>query len=259
MVHYSFERSDSKFELYKRFVPRSARRILYSSRPPSLFFAAPLQFARVRLLCVLVWTGATLTFKNILCAISAHVQRVSVVSDCFPPGSGRLGAELTSDSWKSKSKTVRSALQIPESCNPFTERGLVMAGITNSPRQLDLLNVSYAAWQRHKAERRPSASVPAGWFVDLSQYVARRPWGPALRCLTRSSIIADFAQLRLLSPMEFMAMHGWPVREIQFAKLSCRSLYDLAGGQMKLSAIGSIVLAIDLNEHGSYWRPKEHR
>ena len=147
--------------------------------------------------------------------------------------------------WREKSRGIRTKMKMGKSM-PLRAAKICLLGLPpNSPRQEDSANVAFGAWRKKKGS----------WIADVSQCVARRPWGPRLRTLTRNSVVICFSKKRVLCGMELMGAHGWAVSqgETDFLDMGPRVLRDLLGDQMTLPSVGAVILALYLNSHSPHW------
>jgi hypothetical protein len=120
------------------------------------------------------------------------------------------------------------------------------SGVSMTPRVRELINIAWAS--------RPAADRDVtDFFADVSQDVARQPWGP-LRCLTSTAIMYSYENDRVLDTFDIMAAQGLPVcaDEFALAKLSTPELRDLCGEAMFVPSVASVLLAFYLLP-GPWW------
>lgn len=70
---------------------------------------------------------------------------------------------------------------ISRTFSPWTDRtDVTLKGVPQTPRALDCLNVAWASrLLGNQHVRAPDATLRSGFYVDLTQAVQRKPWGPA--------------------------------------------------------------------------------
>jgi hypothetical protein len=154
--------------------------------------------------------------------------------------------------WKVDSLAVRDNLQVSAHYRPYTSRHPAprLGGVPAVARVLDLLDVAESA--------RLQAGLPVeGYFANITQSVSRKPWGH-MKTLTAHTELYDFSREVMVSPIEELALHGFPAKEMLeqlLSEYSCKTIQSFAGNSMFLPCIGSVMLAYFLNSHGTWWRP----
>ena len=112
-----------------------------------------------------------------------------------------------------------------------------LQGVPPSMRSRTLIDV---AWGSRPAPLREAR----GFFVDLSQSVARTSsWGTRL-CFRQNTVCYSFEADRVLRAREVMALQGFPVKDIDLSILPPgKLLHGFAGESMFLCSIGTILIA----------------
>lgn len=90
---------------------------------------------------------------------------------------------------------MRYTLNMPADSMPWTS-GHALSGIRNKgDRVTDLIQVAFWAYKiQHPGQ---SCSSPV-WYVDVSQGVERKPWGPRPDCFLQQSQVYGFHLDRVL-------------------------------------------------------------
>lgn len=152
--------------------------------------------------------------------------------------------------WRIDSLFIRDKLNLAHSYKPYTTRSPRprMLGVPDSERMRDLLDVA-------EADRLRRGLSSDGFYCDLSQSVRRCPWGP-LRTLTVNSAVYDFGREMVLSPLEEMALQGFPAVELaSSAGLRDPSVVcSWAGQAMFVPCVAALKLAYFLNSWGPWWK-----
>eukprot|EP00969_Alexandrium_andersonii_P353941 15441026-Alexandrium_andersonii.AAC.1 len=116
--------------------------------------------------------------------------------------------------WEEQSAVMRDQWGVsPDSCPWTRSSGVRLVGVPQSPRVLDLLGTAWLERLVKDRAKRAKTGAPAptaadlakGYFVNLSQQVGRKPWGP-IRCLTQVSEVYSFEHDCVLGPECNMAM-----------------------------------------------------
>ena len=112
-----------------------------------------------------------------------------------------------------------------------------LQGVPSSMRSRTLIDV---AWGSRPAKARTAR----GFFVDLSQSVARSSsWGTRL-CFRQNTICYSYEVDRVLCAREVMAIQGFPIRDLPLSDLpSASKLHGYAGESMYLPSIATILIA----------------
>ncbi len=105
-------------------------------------------------------------------------------------------------------------------------------------REFDLVNIAYASL---RGQGEDEGQVLKSW-VDISQSVARKPWG-ALRTFTTSSQIYSFKEDRLLVPEEHFRLLGFG-ENLVCGNLGPDELRKLAGEAMCVPCIALLVWSV---------------
>ena len=147
--------------------------------------------------------------------------------------------------WVGLSKQVRSKMGISPTYSPWTSTGKLLTGVPKSKRMLDAMNIAWAS------RPVPERTLPV--YMDLPQCVRRKTWGPAVPCLTRSTILYDFASDQVVPTAGLLALLGFPVSDLDLSGLSESDLADLTGEGFFLPCVGAILASIFLNPAGPWW------
>lgn len=154
--------------------------------------------------------------------------------------------------WKVDTLAVRDSLEVSAHYQPYTTRHPPprLGGVPPVARVFDLLDVAEAS--------RLKAGMPVqGYFCNITQSVNRKPWGN-MKTLTAHTELYDFSREIMVSPIEELALHGYPAKEMLdelLAEYSCKTIQSFAGNSMFLPCIGCVLLAYFLNSHGTWWNP----
>ncbi len=94
--------------------------------------------------------------------------------------------------WEDRSVKTRSSLGMPSGIAPWTSCHRLV-GVPPLPRHLDAIDVAYWAWKKSRpAGDLPNPTVEPTWFVDYSQNVDRKAWGPYPDTITKRSRVYAF-------------------------------------------------------------------
>ncbi len=101
--------------------------------------------------------------------------------------------------WTSHSRSTRFRLNMEEKSQPWTPTH-ALSGLDKGrkARCLDVIDVGYWSYLVANPEAESRSPHPE-YFVDCSQGVERRPWGPTLPCINQDSIPYSFELDRVLS------------------------------------------------------------
>lgn len=158
--------------------------------------------------------------------------------------------------WQSDSVAMRSSLKISSGYNSWTRAGAIPGvqclGVPRHPRFLDVLDCAWAARLR-KIGGAGLEACRKGWFVNLSQGVCRRPWGPGTRTLCTSSLVYSYEMDRVLRGDDAMRLQGWPRHKLH--KFSSHTLRDLAGEAFALPTMACVMYCLYLNPMAPWWKP----
>jgi hypothetical protein len=155
--------------------------------------------------------------------------------------------------WVSLSESIRDKHGLPMSWNPLTTRNppAALRGIPRHPRNIELLNIAECI--------RIKAGVPAsGHFVNVSQSVAREPWG-SMHCLAIGSLTYDTCRDQCLTGCDRLAMMGLPAQSIARALIAGsiasteRDLDKFSGQGMAAPCIGAVLFSVFLQQEGPWW------
>ena len=82
-------------------------------------------------------------------------------------------------------------------------------GLSESLRQLDLLNVAWEARVR-AGKGKTTVELAADFWCDVSQSSSRRPWFAALKGVRGRGHLYSFEAGRCIDGVESMQVLGWP-------------------------------------------------
>jgi hypothetical protein len=154
--------------------------------------------------------------------------------------------------WQAKHKKVRSQLGISPDFRPWTEapsgQRPKLEGVTDNARYRDTIDIAWAA----ALMKNPMSPLP--FYVNFSQCPTRKPWSSALRCLTTSTKVYDFARDKVLSSEELLLLQGIPAPDLKLHMFSESSLLHAVGEAMFCPCIGAIMLGVYLNPHAPWWQ-----
>ena len=122
--------------------------------------------------------------------------------------------------------------------------------MTVCERQLDLLNVAFEARLREATRLRVPHDQLLEFWCDLSQSVARKPWGAKLRPFRPRAQIFSYAAGRCVDGMDLMRMLGWP--RSMLAGISAGDLLHLASDGSFLPMVTLIQCLLWSNPHGTW-------
>ena len=113
--------------------------------------------------------------------------------------------------WRKNSSKVRCELGVPRESSPWTSlRDVRLLGVTLCDRQLDLADVAWESRCKEGHGRNCHAQLRAGFWVDLSQSVVRRPWASVLRGFRGRGHCYSYEADRCLDGLDVLKVHGWP-------------------------------------------------
>ena len=111
--------------------------------------------------------------------------------------------------WVQHSRQARYKLNIEPTASPWSS-GKKLSGIRNrAGRQADLLDIAYAT-ERKKFKKHSVAPsvVVQGLLADISQSVARKPWGRHLPTLMQRTLVYSFDKDVVLSGFDHLRLQG---------------------------------------------------
>jgi hypothetical protein len=91
------------------------------------------------------------------------------------------------------------------------------------------------------------------FFVNLSQGVQRRAWGP-IGTFCSSSVWYSYEFDLVLSGYMMLRAHGVPINKDIQHKMTNSQMRDLAGESFSLPCVAAVVTAFYLNPWGAWWR-----
>lgn len=156
--------------------------------------------------------------------------------------------------WRQESAKVRSALGMPADSTPWTGREVRLLGVPRLQRTRDLIDVAWGA--RLQAMAGTNEQLASGYYTNLSQNVARRPWGscPAL-CTTTQ--IYSFSDDMTLSGMDHLLLMGFPRSCAPLRAFSDHQLRSLSGEGFALACLMTVIYPFYLNPYAPWWHPEE--
>ena len=119
----------------------------------------------------------------------------------------------------------------------------------STPRQKELLDIGFlTSWASRRSRQEPCSKrdIIEGLFVDVSQAIDRKPWGP-LRTVCGGSQVYSYQKDRLLIPEELLRLLGFATsRWCHDANVSRAEVTALAGSGMALPSVSLVCLSLML-------------
>jgi hypothetical protein len=171
--------------------------------------------------------------------------------------------------WELQSLSLRSMSKFSPSYKPWTSRPDTSVAKQLEPRASELLDICWALQlknhrtsvlpgkgtgkNKHKAQSQSSVDtlLRKSLFCDLSERVARKPWGP-FRTLTQSCQMYSFEGDGILTPDQHMILQGMP-SELDLSGLDSTHVRSLAGEAFSAPCVGSIIWALFLLPSAPWW------
>ena len=188
-----------------------------------------------------------LPVADLLATLDIHADRVAEVQLGTRKEVDVLGPSVHEEAaWKARSAEVRAKHHLPSRNLPFRQR---LGGVPDSARMRDSLAVGW-----HVAGR---ALVQQGkpCFNNLSQCVAREPWGQEIGALTTRSLVYCYTLQRLLLAEELWCLQGHPMETFKHASAT-GAVGQLVGEGMFLPCLGTVLAALWLNPQGGWWEKR---
>ena len=154
--------------------------------------------------------------------------------------------------WKSHSSRIRADLSAPRESAEWTSKKKPkrLVGVTACPRQFDLLDVAFEARLREANRLRLPRRDILDFWVDLSQSVARRPWGNKSRPFKSRAQIYSYEAGRCIDGIDSMRLLGWPRAYLK--GLTAGDLLALAGDGSSLSVAALVECVMVSNPFGDW-------
>jgi hypothetical protein len=144
--------------------------------------------------------------------------------------------------WETKSLVMRSKFNLPPHATPWKDYGgkqKEYKGLAVTPRILDAIEVAWGS-------KPPMERDTADFYVDVSQCVSRKKWGP-LRTFCGGTSIYSFARDEVLNFVQCLMLQGLPpCSQDVVANLPGSSLKDLIGESMCAPCLGTVLASIYL-------------
>ena len=97
--------------------------------------------------------------------------------------------DMTFAKWKENSLNTRAQLEMSRDWYPWTNKSPapLLRLVPPQPRVLELINIAWGARLSSNDPRQPltAQELCKDYFVDISQDVARKPWGTGMSTMTR--------------------------------------------------------------------------
>ena len=111
--------------------------------------------------------------------------------------------------WQRNSSLVRSGMGFARDSSPWSGMpNKQLLGVTRCARQYDLVNCAWEA--RLKDIGRQRGGDAQNFYVDVSQTILRKPWGPRLKPFRSRGHLFSFYADRCLDGAECLKILGWP-------------------------------------------------
>jgi hypothetical protein len=128
-----------------------------------------------------------------------------------------------------------------------------MKGVPASPRYRDCIDVAWGARIASFPVGTPMSVLTAGYWVNPSQGVQRKPWG-AQGVLTTGGLWYSFAHDLALDSRDALRIAGMPSL-IETAGLSEPQLKELSGEHFSMPIVSLCIAAVYYWPWGQWWDP----
>jgi len=158
------------------------------------------------------------------------------------------GYSNTGAKWEQQAKALRQELPSDLSDKkPWTDFARCQGISTHRQRELlDLAFLTTLSSRRSRGEPCSKRDIIEGLFVDVSQAIDRKPWGP-LRTVCGGSQVYSYQKDRLLIPEELLRLLGFATsRWCHDANVSRAEVTALAGSGMALPSVSVVCLSLML-------------
>jgi hypothetical protein len=162
--------------------------------------------------------------------------------------------------WKKHHSQRRFLLGMKPGEKPWTSkrprrklRGIQGGLKSTSKRVLDLIDLGFGAYTRHREEMELPLEDKPGWFLEVGQSAERAPWGASLPLCSQKVRIYHYGMDQVLSSRQLSACHGYPFNMVD-ADLEEGQLQSLLGNGVFLPHLTICVLACFLEESAPWHR-----
>ena len=149
---------------------------------------------------------------------------------------------------------MRHNLEIPAASTPWTGRDdVTLAGLAESERQKDLLDIAFVTAQQRGPPGVPTKELIKNLWANPSQGVQRSPWGMRVHTMLQNSEVYSFEADCVLSGLSHLRLLGFPSNCCPVGCQTEHALRLLAGEAFTVPCASVALISTFLCPYAPWW------